>query len=97
MVPILVTAAEELCRGGGLRKRKIGESGVGFRFRYHVRGLTGLNKLDRIKSQPIHMDTRIDTQKYSIKNNMFGYVSNAYPTCIRIQSARDTRYAGYGT
>jgi hypothetical protein len=24
-------AVEELCRGGGLRKRKIGESGVGFR------------------------------------------------------------------
>jgi hypothetical protein len=42
------------------------------------------------------MDTRIGTYKYPILNNGVGYVSTAYPMRIRIQSTRDTGYAGYG-
>jgi hypothetical protein len=46
--------AEEMRRGDGLRKRKIGESGWGLGFRYPVRGLTGPNNQIGPYPKPAH-------------------------------------------
>jgi hypothetical protein len=45
----------------------------------------------------MRMDTRIGAAKYPIKNNRLGYVSQTYPTCIRIRYTPDTRYKGCQT
>jgi hypothetical protein len=42
----------------------------------------------------MRMDTRIGAAKYPIKTNRPGYVSQAYPTRIRIRYTPDTGYEG---